>query len=336
MARIMVTGASGYIGNVLVDKLLKENHQVVAVDWMIFGGFPLRPFLENPNFELLNQDIREIPVRAFRGVDMICDVSGLPNEQCCALDPVLTREINVQARARIARISKAIGVKRHVTLTSCEAYNVPCGETATEHSPVRGKSPYTKSNNALEHAVLSSAADGFCPTILRVGSVYGLSRRMRFDTLVNLIALHAHLGRSFTLPGTEQNSLPVIHVRDVARGVLATLEASETEVSGQMFNLGSANLTFADMAEQANQVFPDKVSFDYAPSTETFPEAKVSFDALSNSTEFSPRISLDQGMMEVLIALKGGRTELDETTNTAKFYRSLIKKGAAREGRRLT
>ncbi len=336
MARIMVTGASGYIGNVLVDQLLKENHQVIAVDWMIFGGFPLRPFLENPNFERLNQDIRELPVRAFRGVDMICDVSGLPNAQCCALDPVLTREINVQARARIARISKAIGVKRHITLTSCEAYTLANGEVATEHSPVHDKGAYAKSNNTLEHAVLSSAGDGFCPTILRVGSVYGLSRRMRFDTFVNVIALHAHLGRTITLPGMEQNTLPIVHVRDVARGILATLEAPEAAVSGQVFNLGGQSLSFSDIVEQANQVFPDKVSFDYAPSTETYPEAHVSFDALTKCTGFSPRISLDQGLMEVLIALKGGRTELSETANTAKFYRSLIKKGDASEARRLT
>ncbi|MCP5081718.1 MAG: SDR family oxidoreductase [Alphaproteobacteria bacterium] len=336
MARIMVTGASGYIGSVVVDHLLKENHQVLAVDWMIFGSFALKPFLDNPNFELLHQDIREIPVRTFRGVDMVCDLAGLPNEQCCALDPDLSREINVHARARVARIAKAMGVKRHIALTSCEAYDVAAGETADEQSPLHTNSVYMRSNQELENTLLSASTEEFSVTILRAGSVYGLSRRMRFDAIANVVALRAHRKRRYTLPGNPKCTLPFIHVRDVARAILATLVAPLEDVSGRAFNLASQSLSFAELMEVAAEVLAEEIEFDFAASTEVYPEANVSYEALPAHTGFVPRISVDQGMLEVLIALKGGRTEPNNATNTAKFYRALIKQGGQSEAHRLT
>lgn len=336
MARIMVTGASGYIGSVLVDHLLKENHQVLAVDWMIFGGFPLEPFLDNPNFELLHQDIREIPVRTFRGVDMICDLAGLPNEQCCALDPDLSREINVHARARVARIAKAMGVKRHIALTSCEAYDVAAGKTADERSPLRTGSVYMRANQELENSLLGTSTEEFSATILRTGSVYGLSRRMRFDAIANAAALHAHMARRFRLPGSPQCTLPFIHVRDVARAILAALIAPLEDVAGRVFNLASQSLSFAEIVEMASEVLGEEMQFDFAASTEVYPETNVSFEAFQAHTGFVPRISVDQGMLEVFIALKGERTEANTATNTAKFYRELIKQGSETEVRQLT
>ena len=336
MARIMVTGASGYIGSVVVDHLLKENHQVLAVDWMIFGGFPLKPFHDNPNFELLHQDIREIPVRTFRGVDMVCDLAGLPNEQCCALDPDLAREINVHARARVARIAKAMGVKRLIALTSCEAYDVAEGETADEHSPLRTNTVFMRSNQEFETTLLAASAKDFSTTILRTGSVYGLSRRMRFDAMANVAALHAHMKRRFAVPGNPNCTLPFIHVRDVARAITSTFDAPLEEVSGRVFNLASQSLSFAELMETAVDVLDKEMEFDFVASTEVYPETDVSFEALQAHTGFVPRISVDQGMLEVFIALKGGRTEATMATNTARFYRALIKQGSQSEASRLT
>ena len=235
----------------------------------------------------------------------------MPNEQTCALDPVLAREINVEARARIARIAKAMGVRRHIALTSSETV-------------AGSKSVYARCNRKLEEAILAASDDGFCTTILRAGSVYGLSRRMRFDVIANVAALHAHMGRRLTLPGSSQLTLPFIHVRDVARAVLSTIDAPTEEVAGNLFALGSQTLSMAELMEQAQQTFPEKLDYVFSRRDETAPEITVSLDEFQESTGFSPRITLDQGLLEVFIALKGGRTQLGETTNTARFYRALI------------
>ncbi len=312
MARVMVTGANGYIGSVLVDHLLKENHQVVAVDWMIYGAFPLKPFHDNPGFELHQQDLRTLPVSAFRGIDILVDASGLPNEQTCAVDAALSKEINIQARARIARIAKAMGVRRHVTLTSAE--------------PPAGKGIYGRCNEHLERSVLAGAADDFCTTVLRAGSVYGLSRRMRFDLMANVVALHAHMGRRVTFPGSAQTALPFIHVRDLARAVVAVIGAPESEISGKVFTVASQIQTLGELLGEAAALFPGKIDYVFSRPADSPHALDLSAAAFQDVTGFAPRITLDQGLLEVFIALKGGRTQLGETTNTAKFYRALIKK----------
>lgn len=336
MARIMVTGASGYIGSVLVDHLLKDNHQVVAVDWMIFGGFPLKPFLDNPNFELLHQDIREIPVRAFRGIDTICDVAGLPDAACCAVDPVLSREINAHARARIARIAKAMGVKRHIVLTSCEPQGCLPEDVQSTRSAQTARNAYAHANGTLEQSVLEASAEEFSATVLRVGSVYGLSRRMRFDVLANLAALHAHRNRTFALPTGSQFIQPFIHVRDVARAALATLKAPQSSVSGQMFTLASQTGEVSQLIAEAASALPQPLNCVRAEDALALPSVHDATPPLQEAIGFEPRITLEQGMLEVFIALKGGRVQLSETTNTAKFYRSLVKTTDENGARRLT
>ena len=319
MARIMVTGANGYIGNVLVDHLLKANHQVVAVDWMIYGAFPLKPFHDNPNFELLQQDLRELPVSAFRGIDMVADVAGLPNEQTCAVDMELSREINIQARARIARIAKAMGVRRHITLTSSE--------------PPAGKNLYGRCNGHLEQALLGAGGEGFCTTVLQSGSVYGLSRRMRFDVMANVVALHAHMGRRVTFPGSAEAALPFIHVRDLVRAIVSALEAPEGQLNGQTFAVASQVQTLQELLAEASELFPGKIDYVFSRPSADLHAPDLSMPAFQDATGFAPRITLDQGLLEVFIALKGGRTQLGETSNTAKFYRSLIKKTEAAQAR---
>ncbi|MEM8689574.1 MAG: NAD(P)-dependent oxidoreductase [Pseudomonadota bacterium] len=319
MARVMVTGANGHIGSVLVDHLLKENHQVVAVDWMIYGAFPLTPFQDNPGFELLQQDLRTLPVSAYRGIDIVVDASGLPNEQTCTVDPALAKEINVQARARIARIAKAMGVRRHIALTSAE--------------PPTGKDLYGRCNAQLEQTVLSAAADGFSTTVLRAGSVYGLSRRMRFDVMANVVALHAHMGRRVTFPGSAQTALPFIHVRDLARAAVSAIAAPEAVLSGQVFTVASQIQTLQELLAEASEIFPGKIDYVFSRPADGQHALDMTVPAFQDATGFAPRITLDQGLLEVFIALKGGRTKLGETTNTAKFYRSLIKKTQEAEAR---
>ena len=319
MARVMVTGANGYIGSVLVDHLLKDNHQVVAVDWMVYGAFPLKPFHDNSAFELLQQDLRTLPVSAFRGIDIVVDAAGLPNEQTCSVDPALSKEINIQARARIARIAKAMGVRRQITLTSAE--------------PPAGKDLYGHCNGHLEQSVLAGAADGFSTTVLRAGSVYGLSRRMRFDVMANVVALHAHMGRRVTFPGSAQTALPFIHVRDLARAIVSAIAAPDGEMSGQIFTVASQVQTLQELLAEASEIFPGKIDYVFSRPTDGPHALDMSVPAFQDATGFSPRITLDQGLLEVFIALKGGRTQLGETTNTAKFYRSLIKKTQEAEAR---
>ncbi|MEM7427633.1 MAG: SDR family oxidoreductase [Pseudomonadota bacterium] len=330
MARILVTGASGYIGSVLVDQLLKSGHQVTGLDWMVFGDFPLKPFRDDPNFELMQQDLRELPARALRNIDVVCDLAALPNEACCELDSALAREINLTARKRLVRVAKAMGVKRYVCMTSCCHYDRDDGEAADEQTPLATPSRYTGYHDEVEQALLSSAAEGFSVTVLRAASTYGLSRRMRFDLMANAVILHAFKTRRLAVRGDGEASLPFIHVRDLCRAVEAVIAAPVYKVGGEIFNAASENKSVNEVVAAACAVLPKPVSVSRTEAEPGRPVQPVVFQKLLERTDFSPRITLEQGMLELYIALKGGRTEPSPVTHTEKHYASLIGKSAGK------
>ncbi len=327
MARILVTGASGYIGNVLVDQLLKTGHQVTGLDWMVFGGFPLKPFRNDPNFELLQQDLREIPARALRNIDMVCDLAALPNEACCDLDPALAREINLLARSRLARISKAMGVKRYICLTSCCHYDPAAGNEADEETPLAAPSTYAKYNKDVEESLLAASTRDFSVTVLRAASTYGLSRRMRFDLMANAVMLQAFKTGKMSIRGNGEQSLPLIHVRDLGRAIDTVLKAPTAKVRGQVFNAASENKSVREVAEAAEAALPKQLAIGHLPVETEPPIQTVATTKLSEHTGFEPRITLEQGMMEIYIALQGGRIEPSVSAHTAKLHEGLIGKG---------
>lgn len=327
MARILVTGAGGYIGNVVVDQLLKANHQVVAADWMVFGEFPLKPFRDNPNFELLRQDIRTLPARTLRGIDTVCDLAALPNEPCCALDPDLAREINHLARARIARIAKAMGLSRFITLTSALHYEAGDGEVVDETCEICTDTKYSEFNQKTENVLFGSSSKDFAVTVLRSASVYGLSRRMRFDLIANAMILHAHKTQSLTISGDGSARSTFIHVRDLARSICEIIDAPAEKVAGQIYNVGGQNLSVSELAKTIASNLPEGAKTTYLHSDELYPTHKVSFDKIKSDLGFEPRISIAQGVMELHIALKGNRVEPTINTHTQKLYAEFFKHG---------
>jgi len=321
----LVTGGNGYIGNILVDQLLKDEHEVTVVDWMVFGEHPLAGHRGNPKFRLVRQDIRSLPPRVLSDVDVVCDLAALSNDPSGELDVTLTREINYEARARLARIAKAVGVKRYLLASSCSVYGVNGGEVADETSDVRPQTVYAECNVLSEKALLALSDKDFAVTAFRNATVFGLSRRMRFDLVINIMTLAACKNGRLEIHGDGKQHRPFVHAQDVAAGFCAAIRAPVEKIEGEIFNLGVGNYTVGEIAAMVKETLPIAIEIDYAPSSADNRDYTVSFDKVKKVLGFEPKVTVREGIIEVFIALQTGRTHDSFETRTLDVYSALIK-----------
>lgn len=326
-AHILVTGGNGYIGNALVEELLGLGHRVTVVDWMVYGPAPLAPFMNDPRFRLVVADVREMDPALLEGVDAICDLAALSNDPSGDLDQALTRSVNFEARRRLGLLAKAYGVKRYLLASSCSVYGAGHEADCTEESPVNPLTEYALCNRLSEEALLKLNDDSFSVTCFRNATVFGLSRRMRFDLAVNIMTYHATAKGSLTVNGDGLQNRPFIHLRDVARAMSMAIEAPGDKVSGQIFNLCSGNVTIKELAEAIHTTLPEPVTINWSPGDVDHRDYRVDATKAERVLGFTPRYSIVDGIREVFDAVRSGAVDRTFETITLDVYRELMKDG---------
>ncbi|MGH6934620.1 MAG: NAD-dependent epimerase/dehydratase family protein, partial [Methylocella sp.] len=237
--KVLIIGAAGYIGSALVEKLLDQGLQVLVLDAMHYGEEPLRRVAAHPNLTIIPDDFRHIEVltRAMSGVGSVIHLGGLVGDPACAVDADLTVDINVTATRLIGEIAKAAGVQRFIFASSCSVYGASDGIVA-EGSHLNPLSLYARTKVASEVVLNALNSPDFGVTRLRFATIYGISGRTRFDLVVNLLCAKAVRDGLITVFGADQIR-PFVHVEDVARAIMMTLQAPLALVAGEAFNVGS-------------------------------------------------------------------------------------------------
>ena len=329
MSKVLVTGAGGYIGSVMVETLIQKGHQVIGVDRFFFGTDTLKSVLEHPNFTLMRSDIRHLTEDAFRGMDVVIDLAGLSNDPSCDLDPRLTQEINIDGACNVAWQAKKAGVRRYIYSSSCSVYGKGEGGRLNETSELSPVSEYAKSKIAVERELKRTANQDntFVTTVLRNATVYGYSPRMRLDLVVNLMTLYAWCdGRVYILGGGQQWR-PLVHVRDVVDGFLSVMDADADTVRGEVFNLGSneQNMQVFRVARLVKKHIPD-VELITVPDDADKRNYNVDFHKIQSVLGFTPKRTVEDGILEVKDALESGLIDYkDERTVTLRYYKYLLK-----------
>ena len=246
--RILVTGGAGYIGSVLVPKLLARGHQVRVVDRMFWG---LPHYADEPGVELVNADIRRLPEGVFEGIDAVDHLAGFSNDPTAEFSPEANWQMNAVATDAIARQCIAAGVRRLVFGSSCSLYDgAPDAETLLdENAPLAPRGAYATSKRYSEQALLAHAGPGFEPVILRPATVFGLSPRMRFDLVLNTFVKDALVRQRLILHGGGRMWRPLVSVQDLADAHIAVLEAPSELVAGEIFNVVGDNYQIRQLAE---------------------------------------------------------------------------------------
>jgi nucleoside-diphosphate-sugar epimerase len=325
--RILITGCAGYIGTTLSPYLLRRGYGVRCVDKLIFGRDVVSHVVGERGFELVEADVRSVDPEVLRDVDCVVDMAAIANDPAGELDPELTLSINYRGRARMASMAREKGVPCYILFSSCSVYGRQEGPVDEGAEP-RPLTVYARANLLAERAVLPLAAKGFSPVALRLATVYGPSRRMRFDLVVNAMTLSAFREGRIYVEGDGMQERPLIHVLDVARAVEKVLNLMETDsskLSGQVVNVGSdeQNYRIVEIAEIVRRIVGGDIVFRGEVDKRSY---RVRFEKAKRLLGFQPLYRVEDGVKQVYHELLLGNLRPEPRWITVQWYRELLSK----------
>jgi nucleoside-diphosphate-sugar epimerase len=303
---ILVVGGAGYIGSELVSLLLNRGHKVRVLDTFLFGRESLADLENNSRLEIIEGDVSDLYTltQALNGVKAVVHLAGIVGDPACAVDEKMTRHLNISTTKMLKEAVKALNIPRFVFASSCSVYGLN-HKVVDEHSALNPVSLYARTKIDGEKELLSDPYDHFHPTILRFATVFGHSRRPRFDLVANLFVAQAYNEAKISVTGRGQWR-PFVHVTDVARAIVMVLESPIEKVSRQVFNVGSdsINITIDGLAELVQKVVPtDKKNREVKVVIQDTPgdprSYRVSFKKIEKVLGFAPEIDLEKGLKEI-------------------------------------
>lgn len=254
--RVLVTGAKGYIGTVLVPMLLDRGHDVIGLDTDYYSRCTFAGTLADT--PMLKVDVRDVEESALNGVDAVIHLAGLSNDPLGDYRPNLTEDINFKGSVRLAEIAKEAGVARFLFASSCSNYGASGDQFLTEEARFNPVTPYGESKVRVEMGLDRLADSGFCPVYLRASTAYGLSPRIRFDLVLNNLTAWAFTTGRVYLKSDGTPWRPIVHVEDICRAYVAALEAPREAVFNQAFNVGTTteNYQIRELADLVEEIVP--------------------------------------------------------------------------------
>jgi nucleoside-diphosphate-sugar epimerase len=238
--RVLITGHNGYIGSVMAPVFAQAGYDVFGLDTGYYSECTLVP--DAVAIASVGKDIRNLDEKDLQSFHAVIHLAALSNDPIGNLDADWTRQINYEGSVRLAELAKAAGVERFLFSSSCIMYGMSEANVVNEDSPLDPRTEYARSKVLAERAISELAGETFSPTFLRNGTIYGVSPRMRFDTVLNDLVGTAVTTGKVTLYSDGKPWRPVVHVQDVARAFLAVLEAPIGDVLNQAFNTGANHL----------------------------------------------------------------------------------------------
>jgi nucleoside-diphosphate-sugar epimerase len=243
---VLVTGGAGYIGCVLVERLLDRGYKVRVLDRMYWGEEPLATVRDRVELEVA--DVRRMPPGVLDGIGAVIHLAGLSNDPTAEYDPEANWQMNALATEALGLACVEAGVERLVFASSCSLYDGLAPGMHDEESELEPRGAYATSKRYAEERLLELVDRGLCPAILRNGTVYGFSPRMRFDLVVNTFVKDALLHERLDLHGGGWMWRPLVDVKDVADAMIAVMEAPADDVRGEIFNVLHSNYQIRELA----------------------------------------------------------------------------------------
>ena len=301
--KIYITGGAGYVGAVLVPRLLAQGRAVTVLDLMIYGEDVIKP---HPGLTMIKGDIRDEALlkKTIPGHDAVIHLACISNDPSFELNPDLGKSINLDAFEPLVKISRDSGVKRFVYASSSSVYGVKQEQNVHEGMSLEPLTDYSKFKVDCEKILATYQSPDFTTVTIRPATVCGYSPRQRLDVVVNILTNLAFHKREITVFGGAQLR-PNIHITDMVETYLAVLDASKDQVAGEIFNAGIENQTVLELAQTVQRVMGEDVKLVTTPTNDNR-SYHISSKKIADKLGFVPSHTIAEASQDLKNALEQG------------------------------
>ena len=314
----MVTGGAGYVGAVLVPKLIDAGFEVAVLDLYIYGTDIFGSYHGHSALTEVKGDIRDTDAvhRALEGCDAVIHLACISNDPSFELNPDLGRSINFDAFRPLVRASKAAGVKRFIYASSSSVYGAKNQPDVTEDLSLEPMTDYSKFKAMCEEVLEEEREPGFVTVTLRPATVCGYSPRQRLDVIVNILTNHAVNTKKIKVFGGSQMR-PNIHIEDMVGIYLLALDLPDNKVDGKVFNAGYEDNSVMDLATMVQKIVGDEVELNVLP-TDDLRSYQVSSENIKKEWGFSPQHTIEEAVRDLMDAFSDGR--LPDSMENSRYF----------------
>ena len=302
---VLVTGGAGYIGSKLVEGLLEAKQNVMVLDNLTYGDAGLLPHYNNPDFSFIEGDIRDAQAikKAVQGVTSVVHLAAVANDPSGELDPSYIRSVNYDVYPLLLEEAKKAGTQRFINASTFSVYGIQNDFNVDETFPLKPLKEYSICKAGAEEIVRSFSSQEFVTVNLRFATVCGWSPRQRFDLIVNTLTAHALVNKSIIVLGGEQKR-PQIHILDLVQVILKMLAVPSDIIAGEVFNVGSENISIMEIANVIKSVLQDDIEIESGLARDDERSYHVNSDKLFNTLGMLPNHTIQDAVQEIASAYK--------------------------------
>ncbi len=304
MKNILITGGAGYVGSVLVPKLLRKGYFVRVLDSFLFADLNLFPKFQS--LDVMKADLRDTKAveKSLRNIDAVIHLAGISNDPCSDLNPALTKEVNVTATEKLIDLCREFGISRFINASSSSVYGIKKEKDVTEELPLEPLTLYSESKVAIEK-YLAEHKGKMTSVSIRPATVCGFAPRMRLDLTVNILTHFAVRKGKILVFGGEQKR-PNIHIEDITDLYALLLKTPASLIDGEIFNACGANHSVLELAKLVQETVNPHLSIEIEP-TEDLRSYHISAMKIKRILDFVPRRTIKDAIQDVANAFRENR-----------------------------
>jgi len=316
--KVLVTGGAGYVGAVLIPKLLAAGYEINVLDLYLYGDDVFDGVKPNSALTEFKGDLRDLGVvqSALDGCDCVIHLACISNDPSFELNPALGKSINLDCFQPLVKAAKESGVKRFVYASSSSVYGVKNDPSVTEDLSLEPLTDYSKFKADCEAVLQQETGEDFVTCTIRPATVCGFSPRQRLDVIVNILTNHAVNNGRIKVFGGEQKR-PNIHIEDMTDLYVQLLTEQDEKINGKIYNAGGKNHTVNELAEIVKQTVGGDLVVDVLPSDD-LRSYHVCSDRLKRDIGWEPKLGIKEAVQDLMDAFDRG--DLINSMEDSRYY----------------